>query len=268
MNSRIDTTFQKLREKNGKAFVAYVCGGDPDYEKSLAVIRALADEGTDIIELGSPFSDPQADGIVNQLASERALASGMSLKKTLDLVREFRTTHQTAVVIYAYMNPIYSYGYEKFHEDAFEAGADGVLLLDLPPDEIPLNKEFKSSGKLQHITLISPTTPPDRIKFLAEQAEGFIYALSRLGVTGAQATPSEEVGSIVRKIKQHTDLPVCIGFGINTPEQAAQIAGVCDGVVVGSGIVKQIAENASEKNIAESVIRFTSPLIQATKNLS
>ncbi|MFK7910895.1 MAG: tryptophan synthase subunit alpha [Akkermansiaceae bacterium] len=266
MSNRIDKIFESLQQEDKAAFVAYVCAGDPDYSRSLEVIRAIADAGADIIELGVPFSDPQADGIVNQLAAERALNAGMSVPKLLEMIREFRSTHDTALVLFTYLNPVYAYGYEKFHADAAAAGTDGILLLDLPPDEIANNQEMTSAEGLKHITLISPSTPPERVKMLAEQSEGFIYALSRMGVTGAQAAPSDSIGQLVQSIKQHTRTPVCIGFGINTPDQAAAVAKVSEGVVVGSAIVNQVAENADSSTLATTISDFVSPLIQATKN--
>lgn len=266
MSNRIDTTFQQLAAKGESAFVAYLCAGDPAPRGCLEVMRSVADSGADIIELGVPFSDPQADGIVNQLAAERALASGMSVAKLMELVREFRNSHDTPVVLFTYLNPVYAYGFEKFHTDAAAAGADGVLLLDLPPDEVASNQELTLHKGLKRITLISPSTPPARMEMLAKQSEGFIYALSRMGVTGAQAAPSATVGELVKSIKQHTATPVCVGFGISTPEQASQVAAASDGVVVGSAIVNQVAENAADPNLAGIIREFVSPLIQATKN--
>ena len=266
MSNRIDTTFQRLRNNNEAAFVAYVCAGDPNYDASLDTVRALADAGADVIELGVPFSDPQADGIVNQLAAERALNNGMSVEKLIQFIRDFRSTHDTAIVLFTYLNPVYAYGYEKFHIDASAAGADGILLLDLPPDEVANNKELECTEGLKHITLISPSTPPERMQMLAAQSEGFIYALSRMGVTGSQAAPSASIGDLVASIKQHTDTPVCVGFGISTPEQASDVAAASDGVVVGSAIVNQVAENANDPNLAGIVSEFTAPLISATKN--
>ncbi|MEO1856065.1 MAG: tryptophan synthase subunit alpha [Rubritalea sp.] len=267
MSNRIDTTFQKLAETNTPAFVAYVAAGDPNLEKSLEIIRGLADAGADVIELGVPFSDPLADGVVNQLAAERALSSGTTFLKVLQLIRNFRETHETPIVLFTYLNPIYTYGFEKFHTDAAAAGADGVLLLDLPPDEVKHNKELAAREGLKHITLIAPTSPEERIEALAKQSEGFIYALSRSGVTGAQAAPSAAIGDTVARIKKYTDTPVCIGFGISTPEQAAMVGSVCDGVVVGSCIVNHVAENADCGDVAAKVAAFTTPLIQAAKGL-
>ncbi|GAA5118108.1 tryptophan synthase subunit alpha [Luteolibacter yonseiensis] len=263
MSNRIDTTFARLRESNQTAFVAYVAAGDPDFDASLETIKSLADAGADIIELGLPFSDPLADGIVNQMAADRALKSGMTTARSLDLIRRFRETHETPIVLFTYLNPIFTYGFEKFHTDAVAAGADGILLLDLPPDEAALNADLASGAGLKHIRLIAPTTPADRVKILAESAEGFIYALSRTGVTGSHGAPSANIAALVSSIKAHTDVPVCVGFGITTPEQAAMVAQAADGVIVGSAIVKQVELHPTRA--AEAVREFTAPLIAATK---
>jgi len=167
---RIQSTFSKLAETNTAAFVAYVTAGDPSLDKCLSIIRGIADSGADVIELGVPFSDPLADGAVNQLAADRALKAGATLPKVLDLIREFRTTHQTPIVLFTYLNPLYAYGFEKFVVDAKQAGADGVLLLDLPPDEAAQNKEFSDEYALKNITLIAPTSPDQRIAHLAQKA--------------------------------------------------------------------------------------------------
>ncbi len=265
MSNRIDVTFQALAEKNEAAFVAYVCAGDPNMEQSLQIIRSIADAGADVIELGVAFSDPLADGVVNQLAAERALAAGATISALFELIRAFRQTHDTALVLFTYLNPVYTYGFEAFHKDAYAAGADGILLLDLPPDESAQHTEFAQSEDLKRITLIAPTSPPERIKALAESSQGFIYALSRTGVTGAQAAPSATIDQTVAAIKAHTETPVCVGFGINTPEQAALVASVSDGVVVGSAIVNQIAQNAENPDLAQSIGDFVKPLIDATK---
>lgn len=263
MPDRLSATFQKLRETHKKAFVAYVAAGDPDFDKSLEVIQTLADLGADIIELGLPFSDPLADGIVNQMAADRALKSGMTTAHVLDLIRRFRETHQTPIVLFTYLNPVFTYGFEKFHHDAAAAGADGILLLDLPPDEAVHNTDLAVGAGLKHIRLIAPTTPADRVKLLAQSSEGFIYALSRTGVTGAHGAPSANIAELVASIKAHTDVPVCVGFGITTPEQAAMVASAADGVIVGSAIVKQV--ELHPENPAQAVRDFTAPLIAAVK---
>lgn len=259
MSNRIDSTFARLLAAGHKAFVAYCSAGDPTMEKSLDVIRGLADAGADIIELGLPFSDPLADGIVNQQAAERALKAGATISGFLQLIRDFRVTHDTPIVVFTYLNPIYTYGFEKFHTDAAAAGADGILLLDLPPDEAAQNAELANAAGLHPIRLIAPNTPPERVKLLAQSAKGFIYALSRTGVTGAHAEISDSIGEIVAAIKEHSDTPVCVGFGINTPEQAKMVADVSDGIIVGSAIVRQVAANLDSP--AQPVADFVRPLI-------
>lgn len=260
--SRLQATFESLQASGKKAFVAYIAAGDPDFDRSLEVMRRLADCGADIIELGLPFSDPLADGIVNQMAADRALKAGMTTQRSLDLIRAFRSTHDTPIVLFTYLNPIYTYGYDAFHRDAAEAGADGILLLDLPPDEAAANADFAKASGLKPIRLIAPTTPPERIKLLAQSADGFIYALSRTGVTGAHGAPSEGIAEFVATIKQHTKVPVCVGFGITTPEQAKMVANAADGVIVGSAIVKQVELHPDRA--ADAVAAFAQPLIDAT----
>jgi tryptophan synthase alpha chain len=261
---RLADTFSRLKEQNQKAFVAYVAAGDPSFELSLEVMHTLADIGADVIELGMPFSDPLADGIVNQMAADRALKAGMTTARTLDLIKAFREKNdKTPIVLFTYLNPIFTYGFSRFQKDAVAAGADGILLLDLPPDEAELSAELDENKALSHIRLIAPSTPPDRIKMLAEKAEGFIYALSRSGVTGGHSAPAATIPAQVAAIKQHTIIPVCVGFGISNPEQAALVADSADGVIVGSAIVKQIEENLS--NPAQAVRDFAKPLIDAVK---
>ena len=260
---RLSQTFADLKAANRKAFVAYIAAGDPDFDKSLETMKALADAGADILELGLPFSDPLADGIVNQMAADRALKAGMTTAKSIELIREFRKSHETPIVLFTYLNPVYTYGFEKFHTDAAEAGADGILLLDLPPDEASQNADLAKSSGLKPIRLVAPTTPPDRVKLLAESADGFIYALSRTGVTGAHGAPSDTIPELMANIKQHTDTPVCVGFGITTPEQAKMVADAADGIIVGSAIVKQVELNTDSP--AEAVVAFTKPLIEAIK---
>ncbi|MFD0893962.1 tryptophan synthase subunit alpha [Luteolibacter ambystomatis] len=262
--NRIDATFARLRSEGKKAFVAYVAAGDPGFEASLEILKDLAAAGADIIELGLPFSDPLADGIVNQMAADRALKAGMTTAKSLELIRRFRETHETPIVLFTYLNPIFTYGYERFHQDAAAAGADGILLLDLPPDEADQNTDLARGEGLKHIRLIAPTTPADRVGLLAKSAEGFIYALSRTGVTGGHVAPSANIAAQVAAIKAHTDTPVCVGFGITTPDQAKMVAESADGVIVGSAIVKQVELHPDRA--AAAVREFTAPLIAATKS--
>ena len=268
MANRIDQTFSRLRESSQKAFVAYVAGGDPNFEKSLEILKALADAGSDIIELGVPFSDPMADGIVNQLAADRALKAGMNTKRILDLVRAFRETHETPLVLFTYLNPIYAYGYERFHQDAHQAGVDGILLLDLPPSEAQGHPDFANAEALHHINLIAPTTPLGRKKLLAESSQGFIYALSRTGVTGGHSAPSTSIGAEVAQLRAMTTTPICVGFGITNPEQASEVASQADGVIVGSAIVRKVQEFAHDPDVAQKLKDFVTPLIEAVHRTS
>ncbi len=267
MANRIDTTFAHLREQKRKAFVAYVAGGDPDFERSLEILHALAEAGADVIELGVPFSDPMADGIVNQLAADRALKAGMNVPRIIELIRAFREKHDTPLVLFTYLNPVYAYGFEKFHHDAAAAGADGILLLDLPPAEAANHADFGNAEALHHIHLIAPTTPADRKKTLAQSSQGFIYALSRTGVTGGHSAPSATIGAQVAELRKLTNTPICVGFGITTPEQAAEVAGHGDGVIVGSAIVRCVQENASAADVAQKLQDFVTPLIEATHSV-
>ncbi|MDB6071000.1 MAG: tryptophan synthase subunit alpha [Verrucomicrobiales bacterium] len=268
MASRLDTTFAALRQSGRKAFVAYICAGDPTLEETLDHVRTLVACGVDVIELGLPFSDPLADGIVNQMAAGRALAAGADMHGVMRLIRRIREETEVPLVLFTYLNPVYAYGFEKFHVDAAEAGADGVLLLDLPPDEAGLNAELEHGERLQRICLIAPTTPPDRIHTLARAAQGFIYYISREGVTGAQTTLATNIASQVQVIKASgTTVPVCVGFGISTPEQAREVAVSADGVVVGSAIVKIIQTYGGTASAQAELAAFVKPLVEAVKSV-
>ena len=267
MNNRIDELFNQLSEENQAAFVAYVCAGDPDADTSLEIMHALDRAGVDLIELGVPFSDPLADGIVNQMAADRALNSGASVEQTLGIIRAFRQRSVTPVVLFTYLNPIYAYGFRKFHEDALDAGADGILNLDLPPDEQSINDELCEANKLLNIRIIAPTTPKERIATITGTGRGFIYYISREGVTGQRSELAEGIGKQVAEIKNQTDLPVVVGFGISTPEHSAEVAKVADGVVVGSAIVNTIARHAGEEDLCEMVYDFVKPLVDAAKSV-
>ena len=263
--NRIDQRFAALAAAGKSAFVAYICAGDPNMDKSLEIMTALERAGADIIELGVPFSDPMADGIVNQTAAHRALQAGASTPQVLALIRRFREKSEIPVVLFTYLNPVYTYGFSRFHEDAADAGADGILLLDLPPEEASINQELAENSRLRHIRLIAPTTPPDRIPKLASMSEGFIYYVSRDGVTGAQSSLAEGIEQNVAAIKAHTKVPVVVGFGISTPEQTAEVARSSDGVVVGSAIVREIEKHGDSPDVAERVEAFVKPLVEAAK---
>jgi tryptophan synthase alpha chain len=263
--NRIDARFAELRSAGKKAFVAYVCAGDPSLDATIDIVLALERAGVDVVELGVPFSDPLADGVVNQMAADRALKAGASTPGVLDMIRRLRERSQVPLVLFTYLNPVYTYGYERFHVDAAAAGADGVLVLDLPPDEAAQNAELKPAPQLRHIQLIAPTSPPERIADIARSAEGFVYYVSRLGVTGAQAEIATGIAEQVAIIRNATQVPVCVGFGVSNPQQAAEIASKADGVVVGSAIVKLIEQNGLSADCAAKVEAFVKPLVDAVK---
>lgn len=265
--NRIDQCFAQLRASGKRGFVAYICAGDPSLERTRDVVLALERAGVDLVELGLPFSDPLADGIVNQLAADRSLRAGTSTAGVLEFIRELRRETEIPLVLFTYLNPVYTYGFEAFHRDAAAAGADGVLVLDLPPDEAALNRELVESAGLRHIRLIAPTTPGDRIALIAAQSEGFIYYVSREGVTGAQASLGTGIAEQVARIKARTATPVAVGFGISTPEQAGAVAGMADAVVVGSAIVKLIGEHGSAPDLPERIVSFVKPLVAAVKSV-
>jgi tryptophan synthase alpha chain len=266
--NRIETKFQALRAANQSGFVAYITAGDPTLDTTVSLVATLEKSGVDIIELGIPFSDPLADGATIQAASSRAINAGASVEGVLDAVRKIRTTSEIPIVLFTYLNPVYIYGFDKFHADASAAGADGVLILDLPPDEAARNAELMKSHSLLAIRLIAPTTPPDRMELIAKSAEGFIYYVSREGVTGEQTSLATSISSQVREIKSHTNLPIAVGFGISTPEQAAEVAKECEAVVVGSAIVRRIGEFGAHPNLNAEIAAFVTPISQAIKQKS
>ena len=257
--TRIDDTFARLKSQGKKAFVSYIMAGDPDVPKSLAVLNGLPGAGVDIIELGLPFTDPMADGPTIQAAGQRALEGGMTVDQTLQMVRDFRATDsQTPIVLMGYYNPIYSRGVDLFLQQATEAGIDALIVVDLPPEEdAELCLPAQKAG-MNFIRLATPTTDAKRLPKVLQNTSGFVYYVSVTGITGAAAAQAADVGPEVARIKRSTQLPVIVGFGINTPEQARAIASVADGCVVGSAIVKQIAEG---KSVAE-VLAFVASLAQ------
>ncbi|MGV3531138.1 MAG: tryptophan synthase subunit alpha [Chthoniobacteraceae bacterium] len=266
MQNRIDQRFVDLRAKGQKALVAYIAAGDPTLAATRDLAIAFDQAGVDVLELGVPFSDPLADGVVNQMAASRALAAGATVRGVLDCVREIRTKSQMPIVLYTYMNPIYRYGFVQFHRDAEAAGVDGLLILDLPPDEDARNEELSQSTGLRRIRLIAPTTPAERIAKLTREASGFLYYVSREGVTGERADVAASLPEQVAEIRKTTELPIAVGFGIATPEQVRQVAAVADGVVVGSAIVKRIGEYGQSPDLVERLVEFVTPLAKAAKN--
>jgi tryptophan synthase alpha chain len=261
--NRIDQRFSALRALRQKGFVAYIAAGDPTLKATAAVALELQRVGVDVLELGVPFSDPLADGVVNQLAAERALRSGTTLPGVLKMLAGLRCKgFQLPVVLYIYFNLVHHYGVKKFAEDAATAGVDGLLALDLPPEEAAGFEQAIRQAGLHPIYLVAPTTPEVRIRQIARHASGFIYYVSREGVTGMQKKLSGSIHSMTGTIRKHTKLPIAIGFGISNPKQARAAAAEADAVVVGSAIVNHIA-----KHRGEDIARFVAPMVKAVKGV-
>ncbi len=241
--SRLAQAFQRAHAQNRAAFIAYLCAGDPNFETSLAACRALIDSGIDILELGVPFSDPLADGLTNQLAAQRALESGMTAADVFQLVRRIREFSEVPIVFYTYYNLVFSNGIEAYVRGAKEAGVDGLLTLDLPPEEADEVAAACRQHELATVFIVAPTTPDARIPKITAAATGFIYYVSREGVTGVRERMADNIADSVARIRRHTTLPVVVGFGISTRAQVAQVGAMADGVVVGSALVNCIREN-------------------------
>jgi len=271
VTTRIDTRFAELKSQGRAAFVTYVMAGDPDPATSLEIVKALPKSGADVIELGIPFTDPMADGPSIQAAGLRALKVGMTLTKTLELVRDFRKDDNvTPLVLMGYYNPIYIYGVDKFLADAKTAGVDGLIIVDLPPEEddelcIPALK-----AGLNFIRLATPTTDDKRLPAVLANTSGFVYYVSIAGITGAAAADANAVGEAVARIKRHTSLPICVGFGIRTPEAARAIAEKADGSVVGTALVDALknsldAEGRATAKTVNAVAELTAALAHGVK---
>jgi tryptophan synthase alpha chain len=259
VKNRIDNCFAELRATERKGFIPYICAGDPNLEKTAELGLALEKAGADLLELGLPFSDPLADGIVNQLAAQRALTAGTTVRGVFDCVREIRRRSQVPIVLYSYLNPIFQFGADKFHSEAENSGVDGLLILDLPPEEdVDLG-----SGNVVHIRLIAPTTPVDRMKKIAKSAKGFLYYVSREGVTGARDSVSTSLPEKIAELRKVSDLPIAVGFGISNAEQARDVAQHADAVVVGSAIVDLIAKHGNKPEMVEKVGVFARDLAKA-----
>ena len=259
--SRIDAKFADLKAKGKKAFVTYVMAGDPNYDKGLEIVMGLPAAGVDIIELGIPFTDPMADGITIQLAGQRALAAGQDLEKTLQYAREFRKVDNTTPsVLMGYYNPIYSRGVGKFLFDAKEAGIDGLIVVDLPPEEDSELCIPAQAAGINFIRLATPTTDDKRLPKVLTNTSGFVYYVSVTGITGTASAQANDVGPEVARIKSHTDLPVIVGFGIKTQQASADIAAIADGAVVGSAIVERVGAGDS----VADVLAFVKSLADGT----
>lgn len=263
--NRIVERFSRLQAQKQKGFVVYIGAGDPDLAATLQLALVFDQLGVDVLELGVPFSDPLADGLVNQLAAQRGLESGTTPTRVLDTVAAIRKQSQIPIVLYAYFNLLHRRGVERFIQDAAAAGVDGLLVLDLPPEESGNYAELMKQAGLCSIFLVAPTTPDERMAQIAKQATGFVYYVSREGVTGMQKNIAANLAEMTGRIRAHTPLPIAVGFGISNAEQASQVAAVADAVVVGSAIVHQIALHGGQPGLAGHIESWTRSLLEGVK---
>ena len=263
--SRVEAAFRRAAGENRAAFVAYLTAGDPAPKRTPALVAALQGAGADVIELGVPFSDPLADGPVNQRAAERALAAGTTLSTVLDIVAEVRRHSQVPIVLFSYFNPIHRMGLEAFAERARAAGVDGVLLTDLAAEDAGAYLPPLRAAGIDTVFLLAPTTSADRIATVASESRGFVYYVSRTGVTGDSRELSAGLQGEVAAVRAHTALPVAVGFGIATAAQVATTAAIADGVVVGSALVRQIEQHAADPDLADRLGSFAAELVAATR---
>lgn len=240
MKLTIQKTFKKLQKEGKKAFIPYIMAGDPDLERTKDIVRLFEECGADIVELGVPFSDPLADGPTIQRASERALRNGVTLRNVIALVKGFGQEIKIPIILMTYYNPVFKYGIELFISDAREAGIDGVIIPDLPPDEAAEFIRLSKKAHLNTIFLLAPTSTEDRVKKVVRASTGFIYYVSITGITGAALSLDGSMEVLISNIRKYTDKPIAVGFGVSTPEEASAVARVSDGVIVGSAIVKRI----------------------------
>jgi tryptophan synthase alpha chain len=265
--NRIVEKFAALKRDRKKGFIVYIGAGDPNLAATRKLAVAFDKAGVDILELGVPFSDPLADGLVNQLAAQRGLESGTTPPKLLKTIAAIRKQSQLPIVLYIYFNLIHKVGLEKFIADAAKAGVDGLLVLDLPPEESDNYEALMKKAALCHIYLVAPTTPEDRMELIVKRGSGFIYYISREGVTGMQTSVASNLASQVAKIRAHTSLPIAVGFGISNPAQAKAVASEADGCVVGSAVVNQIAEYGKSPELVAKVGAFVKSLADAVKSI-
>ena len=265
--TRLDKKFAALAKEGRKGFIAYIGAGDPTLDETVEIVLELERAGVDIVELGLPFSDPLADGRVNQDAATRALEAGATFDGVMDCVRKIREQSQIPMIFYAYLNTLYARGFEKAMVEAAEAGIDGFLILDMPREESgPYNGAIKAAN-LNNIVLITPTTPEERMEKIVKNANGFVYCVSREGVTGVRDDVAADAPALVEKIKKHTKLPVALGFGIGTPAQAAEAASYADAVVVGSAIVNKFHNNPHTPEGRADAAAFVAEMVRAVKTI-
>ena len=265
--NRIIAKFNQLKETGKKGFIVYIGAGDPNLAATRELALAFDKAGVDILELGVPFSDPLADGLVNQLAAQRGLESGATPPKVLETVAAIRLRSEIPIILYIYFNLIHKVGLERFIKNAAQAGVDGLLVLDLPPEESDNYEALMNKAGLCHIYLVAPTTPEDRIELIVKRGSGFVYYVSREGVTGMQQQVASNLSQQVAKIRKHTKLPIAVGFGVSTPAQAKTVASSSDAVVVGSAVVNQIAEHGKSKDLVKRVSEFVKSLAGAVKTI-
>ena len=263
--NRIVERFARLSKAGKKGFIVYIGAGDPNLEATRQLALAFDKAGVDVLELGVPFSDPLADGLVNQLAAQRGLESGTTPPGVLETVAAIRRESQLPIVLYIYFNIAHRYGLDRFIRDAVKAGVDGLLMLDLPPEESGKYEPLMREAGLCNIYLVAPTTPDDRIELIVKRATGFIYYISREGVTGMQDKVAANIAEMTAKIRRHTSLPIAVGFGISNPDQARRVASCADAVVVGSAVVNQIAQQGHSPELVEGVRHFVRTLVQAVE---
>ena len=267
MSNRIDTRFETLSRTGVKALVPFITVGDPDPAWTVDIMHALVKAGADLLELGVPFSDPAADGPVIQLASERAISRGVTLHSVLETVETFRCQDpDTPIVLMGYLNPIERYGHAAFARDAARAGVDGLLMVDCPPEEMAGLREHLDDHGIYPICLVAPTTTSERLQIIAGQAKGYLYYVSFKGITGANSLDEAGLAGPVREIRSHSDLPIAVGFGIKTADNAAAVAGLADAVVIGSALVEQVQNAGSRDDACERVIDFLAPIRHAMDN--
>jgi len=268
MSTRIHHCFEELRSNGRKGFIAYICAGDPGLDETVDTVLRLEDAGADIVELGIPFSDPLADGVVNQFAAARALEAGTTVSGVLKAVGKIRARSQIPLVFMTYVNPIYARGYESFARDASEAGVDGVLITDLPVEECDEYIDAVQAHALDNIYLVAPTSTDERIGRICQHGTGFIYCVSREGVTGMQNKISDGASELLKKTRLQTELPIALGFGVSTTEQARSAVQHADAVIVGSAIVNRLFEEGNSPEGRKRAATWTAELVQAAKSVA
>ncbi|MCU0858804.1 MAG: tryptophan synthase subunit alpha [Pontiellaceae bacterium] len=266
-NTRVDQRFAALKTAGKKGFIAYIGAGDPSLDATVDTVLRLEEAGVDLVELGLPFSDPLADGRVNQDAATRALAAGSTFHGVMDCVARIRERSQIPMIFYAYLNTLCARGFDRAMKESAAAGIDGFLVLDMPREEAGPYRKFISGANLHNIVLITPTTPEERMKQIVKEADGFVYCVSREGVTGVRDSIAEGARGLVAKIKQHTSLPVALGFGIGTSQQAAEAATFSDAVVVGSAIVNKFHDHPHTSEGRAAAAKFVAEMVRAVKGV-